>query len=305
MSRSCLNIRYLTVAVCDAGLDTQIAKLMVDRFIAQGIHIPDTVLTSVEIRKADGRFIVMRRHADGKVYDAEIYDQVFNCWGRKSRSGGLKLENMPGVKVSSDASQAIEGGNHGILEMTGNERVFAVGDVLKGAVNNYPAATITGLKTARIIKDLIYVEDLRNAKDTPSQPFAKEVIYRKYGQPTQSFKLLTIKCIPGVSVVGLTENQAISQYGKNQVTSILFKIRPLLEDFADNDLDMHHYKIVAIRDTGKIVGLHYIGENGADIMHGLLIAVSQGLTVQMLRDSFFIHPSRSEGFWKAAMLMDL
>ena len=267
----------------------------------RGMEIEESILTGIDIKKADGKFVITRTHADGRVVENEVYDQVFNCWGRVCKTGGLKIENMPGVKVSHAISETLHGGNHGVHELTGNERVFAVGDVLRGTTRNNPAAEFGGKRVANMIKDLINLQNPSSTDNkTTKLAVRKEDIYNKYRNFSYFPMPFTVFSTPSASAIGMMEDEAISQYGQDNVKSIIVRRKPLLDDFAGNSKGMHHYKIISLKDTGKVVGMHYVGEEGEEVIYGLAIAMKQGLTLQTLKDSFFIHPSRSEVFWKAA-----
>lgn len=265
------------------------------------MDIEESTLTSIDINKQeDGKFVVSRTHANGRTVEKEIYDQVFNCWARLCKTDSLKLENMPGVKVSPGINQTLHGGNHGVHELTGNDRVFALGDVLKGTARNNPAAEFGGKRVANMIKDLIDLQkQTENAKEGALVK-RKEEIYQKYRNFSYFPMPFTVFTTPSASVMGMMESEAVQEYGRDNVKSITVRRKPLMDDFAGNRKGMHHYKIVSLKDSGKIVGLHYVGEEGEEVIYGLSVAMKQGLTIQALKDSFFIHPSRSEVFWKAA-----
>lgn len=280
-------------------MDHEIRKVLVEGFVERGMKIEKSKLTGLNIKKVGGKFIVTRQHQDGKVYENEEYDQVFNCWARVCKTDKLGLEHRPGVSVSQGSSQTIIGGNQGIIEMTGDDRVFAIGDVLRGSARNNPAAEIGGKRVANMIKELL---DLQKSTSNDAQTIAqrKESVYSKYRSFSYSPMPITVFTSPSASAVGLTEEEAVAQYGKDNVHCVTLKRLALLDDFAGDRKAINSYKIVSLKTNGKVLGLHYVGDEGEEIIYGLSVAMRQGLTLQALQDSFFIHPSRSEVFWKAS-----
>lgn len=272
-----------------------------DGFVDRGMKIEESKLTGMQIKKEGDKFIVSRTHADGKTIEKEIYDQVFNCWARVCKTDGLGLDHMPGIEVTKGESQTIFGGSNGVHELTGNSRVFAVGDVLKGTARNNPAAEFGGKRVANMIRDLINLESQKEvSKHNQAVAKSKEEVYKKYQNFSYFPMPMTVFSTPSASSIGMMEEEAVAAYGKDNVKSVMLSRKPLMDDFANNRQGMHYYKVVSLRDSGKVMGLHYVGEEGEELMYGLSIAMKQGLTVQTMQDSFFIHPSRSEVFWKAA-----
>jgi len=46
----------------------------------------------------------------------------------------------------------------------------------------------------------------------------------------------------------------------------------------------------------KVLGMHYVGPNAGEIMQGYGVAVKNGLTYEMLKDTVGIHPTSAEEF---------
>lgn len=282
-------------------MDEELRHAVVAGFVKKGMKVDEAPLSSFSLKKKEGTFLVSRKHTDGKQINEEEYDQVFNCWGRISKVDTLALENAPAVKVSQGSSSTIIGGHLGVPELTHDERIFAVGDVLRGTARNNPAAEFGGKRVAKMIKDLIEFQEEKNSKKTADSMKEKEKILSKYRNFSNSPMPVTVFTSPSASMVGMTEEEAKKAYGTEEIGSVTMKRYALLDDFSPTaNSDLHFYKLVYRKADDKILGIHYRGDNGEDVIYGLSVAFRQGLTRASLQDAFFIHPSRSEVFWKAS-----
>ena len=54
-------------------------------------------------------------------------------------------------------------------------------------------------------------------------------------------------------------------------------------------------KLITNASNDKIVGLHYVGENAAEIIQGFSVAVVNGLTKSQLDKTIGIHPTMCGG----------
>ena len=53
-------------------------------------------------------------------------------------------------------------------------------------------------------------------------------------------------------------------------------------------------KLITNALNDKIIGLHYVGENAAEIIQGFSVAVVNGLTKSQLDKTIGIHPTSAE-----------
>ena len=97
---------------------------------------------------------------------------------------------------------------------------------------------------------------------------------------------------PQLATVGLTENQAMAQG---------FDISVKVQDYGDvaygwaMEDTTGIVKLVAERDTGRLLGAHIMGYQASSIIQPLIQAMSFGLTArQMARGQYWIHPGLPE-----------
>ena len=259
-------------------------------YTERGMKVENSPFKQIEIIenvKGGEVFVVNRTHENGVEVKGEEYDQVFNCLGRQSNTQSMGLENI-GIMQTSRGGQ-IKGMNQGVAELTQNPNVFAIGDVLHGSGRNNPAAEIGGRRVAAMISRLLkHPEDSQN-------------IYADFSEFRYSHIPLTVFSCPSVSMIGLTQPEAEQMHGKENIKCITLKRRGMVDDFSGNKTSQCIYKVISLKESRRIIGLHYLGDKGEEILYGLSIAMSHGLTLDNLIDSFTIHPSFSEVFHKNAL----
>lgn len=97
---------------------------------------------------------------------------------------------------------------------------------------------------------------------------------------------------PQIGVVGLTEAEARDQ-GIN-VTVKVQKYGDVAYGWAMNDTE-NFAKLIADKDTGKLVGAHIIGPQAATLVQQLVTIMSFGLDVRAAaQDQYWIHPALPE-----------
>ncbi|MPN36849.1 Dihydrolipoyl dehydrogenase [bioreactor metagenome] len=58
-------------------------------------------------------------------------------------------------------------------------------------------------------------------------------------------------------------------------------------------------KVLAEKESHKIIGVHIMGPHASDIIHDGAMAIQNGLTVENIKESVFSHPTLSEVFYEA------
>lgn len=250
----------------------------------------------------------------------EDFDLVMNCIGRGPKTEGMGLEHVAGLEV--DKGGFVLGNSRGVAELTGNERIFAIGDVLKGTARNNPSADFGGKRVARMIRDLIDVargqpvlsqDQLSKGMllQNSSSPAGKLItdpagVFSKYAGFDYRSMPSTIFAVPELSGAGLTEEEAVKVYGRDAIRAVTMKKASLKNDFVNTVTgvqlrDYSYFKVISLKTDDRIVGMHYLGEHGEDLMYGMHLALQKRLTRQDLAGSFIIHPSISETFIEAAI----
>ncbi len=92
--------------------------------------------------------------------------------------------------------------------------------------------------------------------------------------------------------VGLTEEEAAKQADLDVFTA---SFRPLRQTLIGRDRKAF-MKLIVERDSQKVVGAHMMGDAAAELMQGVAIAVTAGLTKRDFDRTIGIHPTTAEEF---------
>ena len=102
---------------------------------------------------------------------------------------------------------------------------------------------------------------------------------------------------PEVGTIGLTEPEAIEQYGKENIKiyhtkfgAMYYDVFPA-EEKAKNPTEM---KLVCAGPEEKIVGLHILGLGVGEMLQGFGVAVKMGATKKDFDSCVAIHPTSAE-----------
>jgi glutathione reductase (NADPH) len=213
--------------------------------------------TTPEKLEADGDRRMLTLN-DGRVLSADL---VFFATGRKAAVHGIGLEKA-GVELN--AKGAIKINEH--LQTT-VPHIYAIGDVTD-RVNLTPVATAEG----HALADTLFGNRPRDVslRNVPSAVFTT----------------------PPIASVGLTEEQACALA---PVDIYLTKFTPMRHNLSGRGRKTT-MKLVVDKATQKVVGAHMLGEDAAEIMQGLAIAVVMGATKADFDRTIGIHPTAAEEF---------
>ncbi len=242
------------------GMDEEVAGTLEREFKKKGIQI----LTGSKIRDMqvgdDGE--VKTRMEGGARISTE---KALICVGREFNVAGLGLEDV-GVRLGEKGNIQVDSRME-----TNIPGIFAVGDVTGGIMLAHVASA----------QGIIAVENAMGHN--------KEMDYRVI--PAGIFT------IPEIGCVGLTERQAQEMGMDTHIGRFLF--RGLGKAHATGDI-VGMVKIIADARTEKIVGVHIIGSQAADLIHESAFAIKMGASMADLADTVHAHPTLSEAVKEAA-----
>ncbi|MDB5679066.1 glutathione-disulfide reductase [Sphingomonas bacterium] len=209
-----------------------------------------------------------------------------------------------GIEQQADGSLKVSMSNHDPIEVdcvmfatgrvpnTENLGLAAAGVELteKGAVkvdednrSNVPSIYAVGDVTDRVQLTPVAIRE--------GQAFADTVFGNK---PTR----VDYHCIPAavfshpqMAGVGMTESQAKMKHGSVKVYTSDF--RPMKNVLAGRN-ERALYKMICDGTTGKILGIHMIGPEAAEILQAAAIAVKAGLTKDDFDATVALHPTMAE-----------
>jgi glutathione reductase (NADPH) len=188
-------------------------------------------------------------------------DLVFFATGRRANVRSLGLERI-GVELNAkDAIKVDE------QMRTTQPHIYALGDVTD-RVNLTPVATAEG----HALADTLFGANSRTVSlwNVPSAVFTT----------------------PPVATVGLTEEQACAL---GPVDIYLTRFTPMRHNLSGRARKTT-MKLVVDKATQKVVGVHMLGEDAAEIVQGMAIAVVMGATKADFDRTIGIHPTAAEEF---------
>jgi len=249
-----LMARSVLLRTFDQGVVQRLRSFMVDKF---GIDCREGMLPNSIKKKENGRLEVEIKLTDsGEVICVEEYDTVLMAISRTPLTNHLGLKHA-GVEINK-RSKKIKGGHDSQMELTSSKSIYAIGDVLDGAPELTPTATMSGVQVAKkVAKNLGKYEGKIKELDFSVVP-------------------TTVFSYPEYSTVGLSEGQAIKEHGAENIEVYHLISTPLEENlntaaFPDESPRQikSYFKLVTLSDEKKtILGMHFLGLHAGEVMQG-------------------------------------
>jgi glutathione reductase (NADPH) len=223
---------------------------------AKGIDVRFNFPLKGITKQANGSLLV-----DGGDQGRIETDLVLFATGRVPKTEGLGLEGV-GVTLDKDGAVVVDG-----YSRTNVPSIYAVGDV-----TNRVQLTPVAIREGHAFADTVF----GNAPRTVD-----------YGAiPTAVFSS------PPIAGVGMTEEEARTAHG-DAVKVYRSDFRPM-KNVVSGRMERGLYKMVTAGADERVVGLHMIGPDSAEILQAAAIAVKAGLTKAQFDDTIALHPSMAE-----------
>ena len=247
------------------GMDAEVQKTFQRILKKQGVKfIMGAAVQGVERLKTKAKVSYKLRKDDSEhQIDSDV---VLVATGRRPYTGGLGLTEL-GVEIS-DRGQ-IKTNDHWQTNIPG---IYAIGDAIDGPMLAHKAED-EGMATA-------------------------EVIAGKHGHVNYGVIPGVIYTHPEVANVGVTE-EALKASGRAYKVgkfSFMGNGRAKTNFAADGFV-----KILADKDTDRILGAHIIGPSAGDLIHEICVAMEFGAAAQDLALTCHAHPTYSEAVREAAL----
>lgn len=195
--------------------------------------------------------------SDGSSIEADV---VLVATGRRPNTGGLGLESA-GVVLSPNGAVKVDANSRSNIPS-----IYAVGDVTD-RVNLTPVAIREG------------------------HAFADTMFGHRSWSVDHSLYASAVFTTPELGTVGLTEAQAIELGHSVKVFETGF--RPMRATISGGQ-ERVYMKLVTDAQTGKVLGVHMLGEAAAEIIQSVAIAVTMGATKADFDRTIALHPSAAE-----------
>lgn len=242
------------------GFDKDVRNELHEALVKQGIKI----LTNAEIvgiEKTSSGVTVTINDGEEKVIVADAVSLA--ATGRRPKLENLGLENTA-VETHKGAIAADK------YSQTAEPSIYAIGDCTD-RINLTPVAINEG----RALADTLYGNKSRimSYEAVPSAVFTT----------------------PEAASVGITEDEAIEQYGEDAVHVFRSRFRSMYYTLPNKD-EKTLMKLIVHTESDKILGAHMVGDSAAEIIQGVAIALKMGATKADFDATVGIHPSSAEEF---------
>ena len=243
------------------NFDPMMVETLVESMQQDGITLHTHAIPKEVVKNADGS--VTLHLEDGR-------DQTVDCliWaiGREPTTDKI---NLHAAGVEANARGFIKVDKYQNTNVPG---IYAVGDIIEGGIELTPVAVAAGRRLS---------ERLFNNK--PNEHLDYNLV------PSVVFSH------PPIGTVGLTEPQAIEQYGAENVKVYKSSFTSMYTAVTQHR-QACRMKLVCVGKEEKIVSLHGIGFGVDEMIQGFAVAIKMGATKADFDNTVAIHPTGSEEF---------
>jgi len=238
------------------GFDHELRELLAKGMEEAGVHLHPSQTIHKVEAIEGGRRVTL---SSGKQVEVDL---VFFAVGRKPRTQGLGLE-AAGVKLGENGGIMVDG-----VFATSQPHIYALGDVLN-RLNLTPVALAEGHHLA----------DHLFSRDTPRTWSFNPV-------PTAVFSN------PGLATVGPTEEEAASRGPVDIYTTSFTPMRRIMARRPRKTF----MKMIVDQPSQRVLAMHMLGDDVAEMMQGVAVAITAGATKRDFDRTIGIHPTGGEEF---------
>ena len=238
------------------GFDHELRELLAKGMGEAGVHLHPSQTIHKVELAGKARRVTL---SSGKQVEVDL---VFFAVGRKPRTAGLGLKKA-GVEVDEQGSVIVDG-----VYATSQPHIFAIGDVLN-KLNLTPVALAQGHHLA----DCLFGHD--KPRDWSFNPV-----------PTAVFSN------PGLATVGPTEEEAAARGVVDIYTTSFTPMRRMMARRPRKTF----MKLIVDQPSQRVLAAHMLGDEVAEMMQGVAVAITAGATKQDFDRTLGIHPTGGEEF---------
>lgn len=239
------------------GFDDEMRAVVARNLEGRGVNMhPRTTLT--ELVKTEDGIKVCTDHGEELLADVVLF--------ATGRAPNTKRLNLAAVGIELDKNGAVKVDEY---SRTNIPSIWAIGDVTD-RMNLTPVALMEGTC------------------------FAKTVFGEQPSKPDYSYVPCAVFCIPPLSVVGLSEEQAIEQ-ANGDVLVFTSTFNPMKNTISGRQ-EKTVMKLIVDGETDKVLGASMCGPDAPEIIQGIAVALKCGATKAQFDSTVGIHPSAAEEF---------
>ena len=243
------------------NFDKDIVDVLVDVMQKDGIQLCTHAVPTELAKNADGSLTL---HFEGG-QQLEV-DCIVWAIGREPTTDKINLA-AAGVATNDKGFVKVDK-----FQNTNVSGIYAVGDIIEGGIELTPVAVAAGRRLS---------ERLFNNK--PNEHLDYNLV------PTVVFSH------PPIGTIGVTEEQAVAQYGAENVKVYKSNFTPMYSAVTQHRQPCR-MKLVCAGKEEKVVGLHGIGFGVDEMIQGFAVAIKMGATKADFDNTVAIHPTGSEEF---------
>ncbi|HIF9247877.1 TPA: glutathione-disulfide reductase [Photobacterium damselae] len=243
------------------SFDPMIIETLTEVMAAEGPTLHTHSVPKEVVKEEDGTVTLYFENGESHNTDILIW-----AIGREPTTDAINL-----------AAAGVETNNRGFIKVdefqqTNVEGIYCVGDIMEGGIELTPVAVKAGRQLS---------ERLFNNKPNAKMDYALV--------PTVVFSH------PPIGTIGLTEPEAIAQYGAENVKVYKSGFTAMYTAVTQHRQPCR-MKLVCAGEDEKVVGLHGIGFGVDEMIQGFGIAMKMGATKADFDSVVAIHPTGSEEF---------
>lgn len=241
-----------------SGFDHDICSTLHQALSQRGIRI----ITNASAKAIENKSANLELHLSGDCEEIIVANTVLIATGRVANTKDLGLEKV-----------GIELGKKGVIPVneysrTSQDSIFAVGD----CAGHLPLTPVAKAEAKAVVHTIF-----GNASQKIDYTYVPSGVFSR----------------PEAATVGLTEAEAREKYG-NEIHCFYHRFQPLLYSLAPEEESTPVMVKLVLGENEKIIGLHMVGEDAADIVQSLAVAIRKGITKLDIQDAIAIHPTVAE-----------
>jgi len=241
------------------GFDDDIRQSLQESLSQRGIKFINNS-TATHIKHYEEGLLLT---VSGKYKKTIAADSILVATGRTPNTKNLDLDHTQ-VKIDEKGAIAVDE-----YSRTSQSNIFAVGD----CTNRLQLTPVAKSEAVAFVNTVFANKPQTvNYGDVPSAVFAR----------------------PEIASIGMTENQAREKFG-DSVKCYCNKFQPLMTQLTPSE-EQAIIKVVVEGESERVIGVHMLGENAADIVQCLGVAFRKGITKEDLDSAIGIHPTSAEEF---------
>ena len=241
------------------GFDSYIVDSLVQEMENTGLNL-HTHKVPAKLEKIEEGIRI--HFEDGSTHTAS---QVIWATGRRPNVEGLQLEKA-GVTLNE----------RGFIQVDEYQNTVVDGIYALGDVTGEKELTPVAIKAGRTLSERLF-----NGKTNAKMDYTTI--------PTVVFSH------PAIGTVGLTEEEAIKEYGQENIKVYTSKFASMYSAVTNHRQEAR-FKLITAGEDEKVVGLHGIGYGVDEMIQGFAVAIKMGATKADFDATVAIHPTGSEEF---------